>query len=176
MADFQSCNFPILDGSLDSSTLWQSISVPSHDVAILHFKSEQLDVSRLSFLKMAWALVLRCYMGSSSPIFGCASLEKMTNRNSGNCGSDESVHLTCCRVVLDETSTVLKLLKAMESDSLAGFISERVGSLMKPIEDDLVMASAFNTVLLYQIYESGYPAHSVELPIPTTLQKPSKVS
>lgn len=176
MADFQSCIFPVLDGSLDSSTLWHSLSVPSHDLAILHFKSEQLDVSRLSFLKIAWALVLRCYMGSSSPIFGCASLEKMANRNSVTSGSDESVHLTCCRVVLDDTSTVLKMLEAMPSDSLVGFASERVGLLIKPIEDDLVMASAFNTALLYQIYESEYPAHSVELPIPTALQKLWKVS
>ncbi|MCJ1262027.1 hypothetical protein MMC22_001896 [Lobaria immixta] len=171
MADFQSCYFPILDGNLDSGTIWHSISVPSHDVMDLHSKSTQLDVSPLSYLQMAWAMVLRSYIGSSSLNFGCVSLEKVTDSNAGSGDSDEFVHVTCCHVELDEEYTVLESLKAMPGGGSAGFVSKRAGSLAKPIEDGLAMPSSFNTALLYQISESEYSELAVESSIATATQK-----
>lgn len=170
MADFQPCYFPILDGNLDSSTTWHSIDVPLHGVVDLHSKGEQLGVPPASFLQMAWAVVLRCYLGNSSIFFGCAGLEKMTDWKEGDCD------LTCCRVVLEEDYTVLKLLKAMKGHSPTGFVSERTGSVIKPIEDGLVKVSSFNTALLYQTIESECSAFALDFSIATTTQKVSNVS
>lgn len=141
----------------------------------LHSKSKQLGVSPLSYLQMAWAMVLRSYIGSSSLNFGCVSLEKMTDRTAGNRGSDEFVHLTCCHVELDEDYTVLESLKAMPGGSSAGFVSKRGDSLAKPIEDSQPLPSLFNTALFYQISESVYSALTVESSIATATQKISKV-
>lgn len=176
MADFQSCYFPILDGKSDSSSIWHSVSVPLHDAVDLHSKSKQLDVSPLSFLQMAWAVVLRCYLGSNSLIFGCAGLEKTADRNEENAGFDESVHLTCCRIVLEDDYTVLKSLKAIPGDSLAGFVSKSANSLSKLTEDGLAMASSFNTALMYQIFESECLVPAVKFSITKVTQKLSKVS
>lgn len=176
MADLQPCYFPVLEGIPDSSTIWHSITVPIHDTVDLHSKSEQLDVSPLSFLQMAWAVVLRCYLGSSSLTFGCAKLEKTTNRNEGNGGFDEPVHLSSCCVELDENHTVLKSLKAIPGDIQAEFVSERAGLLTKSIEIGPAMASSFNTALLYRNAESQYSILAEKFSIATATRKLSKVS
>ena len=176
MADLQRCYFPILEGSPDSSTIWHSISVPFHDTVDLRSKSEQLDVSPLSFLQMAWAVVLRCYLGSGSLAFGCANLEKMIDRNKGSGGFDESVHLSSCRVELDENHTILTSLKAIPGDTRAELVLERADSLTKPIEDGPAMASSFNTALCYRNAESRYSILTQEFSIATATEKISKVS
>lgn len=176
MADLERCYFPTLEGSPDSSTIWHSISVPFHETVDFHSKSEQLDVSPLSFLQMAWAVVLRCYLGSDSLTFGCAYLEKMMDRNKGNGDFDDSVHLSPCRVELDENHTILTTLKAIPGATRAKFGLEKADSSTKPIKGGPAMASSFNTALLYRDAENRYSILTQEFSIATGTCKISEVS
>ena len=176
MADLQRCYFPILEGSPDSSTIWHSISVPFHDTVDFHSMSEQLDVSPLSLLQMAWAVLLRCYLGSDSLTFGCATLEKMIDRNKGNGDFDGSVHLSPCRVELGDNNTILATLKAISGDTQATIGLEKADSSTEPVKDGPAVASSFNTALLYRNAESRYSILTQEFPIATATCKLSKVS
>lgn len=113
MADVQPCFFPILDGSANPVTIWRSTSVSLHDAVDLRCFCERLDVSPLSVLQMAWAVVLRCYVGSNLLSFGCIGLEKLEYGRNVNAGFDEASHLNPFCAELEDECTVLKNLKSI---------------------------------------------------------------
>lgn len=68
--------FPCLDSRPGKNSNWQSNEVPFKDSTRLQSFCKEQDVSSLSVFQAAWALVLRCYLGTPSVCFASESIEE----------------------------------------------------------------------------------------------------
>ncbi|KAF7946700.1 hypothetical protein EAE96_009690 [Botrytis aclada] len=116
----QACFFPILDLTLDPSAerYWQAVEVPVPNISHLDRFCKEYEVAPLTFFKLAWALVLQSYTGSSSAAFG--HLKPPESESSVNleaaCGigniSDFHVELEGAGCIVE----VLRVIQRVSSD------------------------------------------------------------
>ena len=97
--------FPCLDSRPGDNKAWQSTEVPFKDAVRVQSFCREHNVSSLALFQAAWAVVLRCYLGSPSVCFASDSSDIAGDANSTTVG--------VCRMDLTETISVLDLLKAV---------------------------------------------------------------
>lgn len=175
MAAIQDCFFPILDGSPKSVTDWQSTGASLHHAVDLCSFAERLDLSPVSVLEMAWAVVLRCYVGSNLLSFGCIDRAKATDGSNGMNTIGELPHLKACYVDLENENTIFNTLKKISGCSITrGCLLDQF-LLTKFIKSDTAIVSAFNTALIYQNSKDETSMHTAKSSIMTGIRV-SKVS
>lgn len=100
--------FPCLDARPGLKATWQSTEVPFKDRDRLREFCRENDILPLSVFQIAWALTLRCYIGSLTVCFA---------RRSSFIGSSEAGVFDAagiddtCKIAFAEASLVLDLLK-----------------------------------------------------------------
>ncbi|TGO52808.1 hypothetical protein BCON_0134g00010 [Botryotinia convoluta] len=111
----QACFFPILDLTLDLSAerYWQAVEVPVPNIAQLDRFCKEYEVAPLTFFKLAWALVLQCYTGSSSAAFGL--LELPMSESSMNLESTcEIDNISDFHVELEGAGCIVEVLRTIQ--------------------------------------------------------------
>lgn len=105
---------PCLDARPGAHRSWQSTEVPFKDAVRLKSFCSQRKLSPRSVLQLAWALVLRCYVGNPSVCFACHSLEgTWSTLDSTAKGRDESI----CKVDFQAETPLLELLEEVEKQN-----------------------------------------------------------
>ena len=99
--------FPCLDSRPGQNTAWQSNEVPFRDAVRVHSFCREHHVSSLSIFQAAWAIVLRCYLGSPSVCFASNSSETAEDANSATVG--------ICQVEFAGASSMLNVVKGMNT-------------------------------------------------------------
>ncbi len=97
--------FPCLDSRPGQNRAWQSNEVPFKDAVRVQSFCREHNVSSLSIFQAVWAMVLRCYLGSSSVCFASNSSEIAEDANSAT--------VSVCRMEFTETTSVLDVLKGV---------------------------------------------------------------
>lgn len=97
--------FPCLDSRPGQNRAWQSNEVPFKDAVRVQSFCREHNVSSLSIFQAAWAMVLRCYLGSPSVCFASNSSEIAEDANSAT--------VSLCRMEFTETTSVLDVLKGV---------------------------------------------------------------
>ncbi|KAL8668796.1 MAG: hypothetical protein Q9168_006589 [Polycauliona sp. 1 TL-2023] len=93
---------PCLDARPGGNRSWQSTEVPFKDAARLDAFCGRMGVSTRSVLQLAWALVLRCYVGNPSVCFACYFYEGASDApDEGICKIDIEAE-TPLKAVLDK--------------------------------------------------------------------------
>lgn len=133
--------FPCLDPRPGQNGAWQSTEVPFKDVLRLQSFCREHNVSCLSLFQAAWALVLRCYLGSPSVCFASDSSDMAEDAN----GTTVSV----CRIAFSETSSILDILKGLYTKC---FPSSSEPSLQSSVhaQPDVLDSLPMNTSLVYR--------------------------
>ena len=128
LGDLRPCLFPDLDATSAFNGRWQSTEVPFRDTALLHSFCQEHGVSSFAVLQLAWAMVLRCYLGSESVSFGCnvSSGETIINGLKGT--YNPSVNNSACYVDFEGMGSLLELLRVMQAN-LSHTRSQRALSL-----------------------------------------------
>ena len=133
--------FPCLDSRPGQNGAWQSTEVPFKDAVRVQLFCREHNVSCLSLFQAAWAVVLRCYLGSPSVCFASDSSEMAEDAN----GTTVSV----CRMEFTETSSILDLLKRVYTKC---FPSPSEPSLQSSVhaQPDVLDSLPMNTSLVYR--------------------------
>ena len=103
--------FPCLDSRPGQNRAWQSTEVPYKDAVRVQSFCKEHDVSSLSIFQAAWAMVLRCYLGSPSVCF--------TSKSSKTAGLANSATVRVCQMDFAETTSMLDVLKAIHTKDLS---------------------------------------------------------
>lgn len=151
--DVRLCLFPDLDRTSAFNGGWQSTEVPFRDTAHLHSFCQEHGVSTLAVLQLAWALVLRSYLGSESVSFGCNVLsgETVVNGLSGTC--DPFVDDSACNVDFEEMDSLLKLLKTMQANLSQAQIQPAAFPFAAHRQPSKRDPQLFDTAMLYQEFK-----------------------
>lgn len=156
----QACFFPILDLTLDPSAerYWQAVEVPVPNIGHLDRFCKEHEVAPLTFFKLAWALVLQCYTGSSSAVFG--HLKPTISESSVDRKSIYEIdHISDFHVELEGAGCIIEILRAIQA-----VYSENGDAQCTPLSDDSQRASTglYNTAL--QLEESKTSANFNSVP------------
>ena len=103
--------FPCLDSRPGQNRAWQSNEVPFKDAVRVQSFCREHHVSALSFFQAAWAMVLRCYLGSPSVCF--------TSNSSNRAEIANSATVSVCQMEFAETTSMLDVLKAVHTKYLS---------------------------------------------------------
>lgn len=103
--------FPCLDSRPGQNKAWQSNEVPYKDAVRVQSFCREHHVSSLSIFQTAWAMVLRCYLGSPSVCF--------TSNSSKLAEIENSATVSVCQMEFAETTSMLDVLKAVHSEYLS---------------------------------------------------------
>lgn len=103
--------FPCLDSKPGQDRAWQSSEVPFKDADRVQSFCREHHVSSLSFFQAAWAMVLRCYLGSPSVCF--------TSNSSNIAELANSATVSVCQMEFAETTSMLGVLKAVHTKYLS---------------------------------------------------------
>ena len=103
--------FPCLDSRPGQNRAWQSNEVPFKDAVRVQSFCREHHVSSLSFFQAAWAMVLRCYLSSSSVCF--------TSNSSKIAETANSATVSICQMEFAETTSMLDVLKAVHTKYLS---------------------------------------------------------
>ena len=109
--DLPHSSFPCLDTRPGQNRAWQSCEVPFKDAVRVQSFCREHHVSFLSFFQTAWAMVLRCYLGSPSVCF--------TSSSSNRAEAANSATVNVCQMEFAETTSTLDALKAVHTRSLS---------------------------------------------------------
>ena len=142
--DLPQSYFPCLDSKAGINRGFQSTEVPFRDTPRLRSFCTENDVSSLSVFQVAWALVLRCYLGNPSVCFAYSSCENPDAEEISKSPSTVSV----CQVDFGATTSLLDVLKGAHkkhaqsssppSKFHASFHQPSIGSDLLPINTALV--------------------------------------
>lgn len=103
--------FPCLDSRSGQQRSWQSIEVPFKDAVCVQSFCREHNVSSLSIFQAAWAMVLRCYLGSPSVCFASNSSEIAKDANRAT--------VSVCQMEFAEATSMLDVLKGMHTKCLS---------------------------------------------------------
>ncbi|KAM0310497.1 hypothetical protein ACHAO8_008023 [Botrytis cinerea] len=112
----QACFFPILDLTLDPSAerYWQAVEVSVPNIAHLDQFCKRYEVAPLTFFKLAWALVLQCYTGSSSAAFG--HLSPPISDSNMNVESAHGIgNISDFHIELEGAGSIIEVLRAIQT-------------------------------------------------------------
>lgn len=108
--DLRSCLFPDLDTTSEFDGRWQSTEV-FRDTALLDSFCQEHGVSSFAVLQLAWAVILRCYLGSESVSFNYTVLGEETVNHHGTYPS-----VNACCVDFEGMGSLFDLLRVIQSD------------------------------------------------------------
>lgn len=93
---------------------WNATEVPFKDAVCVKSFCSQHEVSSRSVLQLAWALVLRCYVGNLSVCFACRHLE-----GTGTTLDPTAVNPAggICKIDVEAETPLIGLLKEIEKQS-----------------------------------------------------------
>ena len=156
----QACFFPILDLTLDPSAerYWQAVEVSVPNIAHLDQFCKRYEVAPLTIFKLAWALVLKCYTGSSSAAFG--HLSPPISDSSTNVESAHGIgNISDFHIELEGAGSIIEVLRAIQTVH-----SENGDLQFAPLSDANKSASTglYNTAL--QLEESKISANFHSIP------------
>ena len=142
--DPRSCLFPDLDATSEFDGRWQSTEVLFRDVALLDSFCQEHGVSSFAVLQLAWAVILRCYLGSESVSFNYTVLGEETVMN--HHGTYPSVN-ACC-VDFEGMGSLLDLLRVIQAD-----LHSRNQALCLDTDGQTSKGDPrlFDTAMLYQV-------------------------
>lgn len=105
---------PCLDAKPGAHGSWQSTEVPFKDAVRLKSFCSQQKLSPRSVLQLAWALVLRCYVGNPSVCFACHSSEGTGSTLDSTATTPDG---SICKVDFQAETSLLGLLKEVEQQN-----------------------------------------------------------
>ena len=95
--------FPCLDSRPGENRAWQSSEVPFNDAVRVRSFCKEYNVSSLVVFQTAWAMVLRCYLGSPAVCFASNSSEVPDDAN--------STTVSVCEVAFTKATSILDVLR-----------------------------------------------------------------
>ena len=105
---------PCLDAKPGANGSWQSAEIPFKDGVRLKSFCIQQKVSSCSILQLAWALVLRCYVGNPSVCFACHTSEGTGNTFDSTASKPDGV---ICNIIVEAVTPLTEMLKEVEKQS-----------------------------------------------------------
>lgn len=115
--DLRPCVFPCLDSTSALDGDWQSVEIPSRDALGLENLCKHHGVSSLAVMQTAWALLLRCYVGSNSSLFGQLILTGDSLSKDVGYSWAPSSYLATCKIELEEAESITRTLQATQTNS-----------------------------------------------------------
>lgn len=122
LADVEPCTLPThYSNQLDVASFVDEkpVRISGIDTENLRAFCAKWDVTAPSIVKLAWALVLRLYTGTNIPCFG----NIFSGRDVPLDGVDDIfgplIGMVPCRVVLDQSASILQTLRAVQDDYLS---------------------------------------------------------
>lgn len=134
-------HFPPLDAYPAPNKDWQYVEVPPCDQVRLDKLCKKHVISALNIYQTAWALVLRCYIGSNSVYFG--HLMPVPNR---------CPEINTCHVVIDASKSIVEVSQdlALEATSRTNGVLQKTLHQDENNPTDSPTKHVYNTALRYQ--------------------------
>lgn len=101
---------PCLDARPGANAVWQSTEIPFKDATALQSFCRRYNVSSLSILQAAWALVLRCYVGNPSICFACEIFKEAADNGKYTL---PNVMDGICKAEIDGEIPVMEMVRGM---------------------------------------------------------------
>ncbi|KAL9600221.1 MAG: hypothetical protein Q9179_003287 [Wetmoreana sp. 5 TL-2023] len=139
--------FPCLDARPGGSRIWQATEVPFRDIDRIRAFASQYQVSSLSILQAAWALVIGRYIGNPSVCFACGS--SVIAAYDAEISLSDTVD-SVCEVDVDGEALVIDLVKGLKTRVYHARSQPLTSSLLSHQHSQCPVELPANTCLLFR--------------------------
>jgi NRPS condensation-like uncharacterized protein len=156
LADVDPCFLPVVSDNDSFSHSVGPVQVPDMQTAKLREFCAASDVTAATVIQVAWALVLRRYVGTNRPCFGNLRSGRDVPVNRADRILGPLIGMVPCRVDLNKSQTVLETLQTMQNDYVNSVPHQHFPLAAIHRALGLGASALFNTALSFQrVVEDG---------------------
>jgi non-ribosomal peptide synthetase component F len=128
----------------------ETTQVPGVNATAIHTFCKAWEITPATVIQTAWALVLGCYTGSSTPCFGTLSSGRDVPIDNIAGIFGPLITMLTCQIRLYERSTVLEILRSVQSDFMNALTHQTFSLVNVHNILQLRTSALFNTSLTIQ--------------------------
>ena len=148
LKDAAPCIFPTLTDGVKGPSSQRCLEITFEDTAIINQFCKENAITVSSLLQLAWAVVLKSYVGSEQVSFGYVTSGRDINLQGISNAVGCFVRMMICKINFDDNMSILTGLERVQNDFITAMDHQR--SSLADVQHDTQHKSLFNTAFTLQ--------------------------